>query len=212
MPTLQPKTIITLLVTIQRMAIPIDGNRPGYGVDIGFVGDAVVVSNLKEGGPAALSGLLSVMDKIVAINGVRIDSRTPISVISQLLPPDEYTAVFEVAPAEGSDAESRWKGYMNHWSPPDPESSRPNATGAYFVEPRAQYLDGWERWWSDKHQLPFYVNLETGEKQWEAPQLETVEGWEVGWSLRAQAPYWINCTTGVSQWEKPYPPPQLPAD
>lgn len=70
-------------------------NVPGepYGLGVGYVGDSIVITSLTPGSPADRCGLLSLMDRILAINGISVDRNTPY--LSDLLPTDEASAVID---------------------------------------------------------------------------------------------------------------------
>ena len=70
-------------------------NVPGepYGLGVGYVGDSIVITSLTPGSPADRCGLLSLMDRILAINGIPVDRNTPN--LSDLLPTDEASAVID---------------------------------------------------------------------------------------------------------------------
>ena len=75
-------------VTLQR-----DGPGEPYGLGIGFAEDFIIVTSIVPGSPADRCGLLAVMDRITAINGVPVDRSTPN--LSELLPTDEASAVID---------------------------------------------------------------------------------------------------------------------
>merc|ERR1711907_604011 len=69
---------------------------------------------------------------------------------------------------------------------------------------------GWEKHF-DGEGTPFYVNVETGESQWDAPEIqhyernmsgELAEGWQKHFDGEG-TPYYVNVETGECQWDAP---------
>eukprot|EP01052_Picozoa_sp_SAG31_P029946 SAG31_NODE_3027_length_4770_cov_2.108114_1_plen_544_part_00 len=75
---------------------------------------------------------------------------------------------------------------------------------------------GWEEHWDDSHQAYYYMNSQTGESSWYAPEVEhnlgpqppnsppaLPSGWAEQWDDTHQAYYYVHSATGETSWTKP---------